>query len=205
MADNGIRSGLPEAFEFLRTNDLLNNLFPYHRNRLVHSLLARYIAVVCTTYTTGMESHEDTANGTLNKELSENQRYLSTVRSLAQVTILVLSLPSEMTYTISAVGWLLPDMYKILQDLWSGDSDALSEEGLRDVEVLVTNMMRPESEYWEGLKKYDGGISLLRGLRQDEHCQLQEELSMRWQAFKNDLDRAQGQVRREELSSHPLG
>ncbi|KAF9032878.1 hypothetical protein BDZ89DRAFT_569580 [Hymenopellis radicata] len=181
MADIGIRSGLPEAFKFLRTNDLLNNLFPYHRNRPIYSLLARYIAVVCTTYTTVMESHEDTANGTWNQELSENQLLLSTVGSLAQVTILVLAEQE-------------PEMYKVLlRDVWSGDSDALSKEALRDVEVLVTNMIRPESEYWNGLKILDEDISLLRGLREDEHLQLQEELSTRWLTFKDDLDRAQGQ------------
>ncbi|KAF9032891.1 hypothetical protein BDZ89DRAFT_1233054 [Hymenopellis radicata] len=196
MAEAGILCYLPQAFESIRTNNLLSYLFPYHRYPPVYSLFARYIAVVCTSSASVMRSHEDTANGTLNKELNENQQYLSGGRPLALVTILVLSLPSVIEYTISAyeIGWLLePDMNKILRDLWSGDSGALSKEALRDVEVLVTDMIRPESEYWEGLKKYDGGISLLRGLRQDEHCQLQEELSMRWQAFKNDLDSAQGQ------------
>ncbi|KAF9032885.1 hypothetical protein BDZ89DRAFT_569757 [Hymenopellis radicata] len=205
-----------------------------------------------------MASHKVTAYGKSDKELSKNRQYLSTVRSLAQVTILVLSLPSErkgnlldsvpsgtparysdMRYlhrpqsdkhvvqyspiaqqslghhsssSSSEIKFSIweeeidqnqgPEMYKILQDLWSRDSNVLSKEALRDVEVLVTNMIRPGSKYWEGLKKYDEDISILRGLRQDEHCQLQDDLSMRWQVFKNAR---KGRIRREELSSHPLG
>ncbi|KAF9032872.1 hypothetical protein BDZ89DRAFT_1131214 [Hymenopellis radicata] len=189
MTETGILSCLPTAFEFIRTNDLLNNLFPYHRNRPVYSLLARYIAVVCTTITV-TESHEDTANGTWNKELGENQLLLSTIGSLAQLTILVLSLPSEFQYTISEekIGRKQgPEMYKILRDLWSGNLNALSAEALRGAEVLVTDMIRPESDYWKGLKILDEDISLLRGLREDEHFRLQEELSTRWLTFKDDV------------------
>ncbi len=186
MVETGIIAGLPEAFEHIRSNNLLRLLFPYHRYHPVSSLLTRYI-------TLSLDS------GMLNSDQRRfHWQFISTGQHLARVTVLVLSLPSNFEYAVAPK--TQPDMYRTLLNIFSGRRGELDTEAWTYVKDLITIFLDCEDHwrfqsYWSNLRIFDEVSLMLRDLNDIEKRQLREQLRERWQLFSSNLDRMRKQHR----------